>query len=84
MYIDYKYTRNTETGNAIDVFARFYEGEYVDEPDPEQPGETRRHYQRTYLKDVGRQFPVGTSQDDINAWFNAELLASAGERTPLW
>jgi len=56
----------------------------VDEPDPEQPGETRRHYQRTYLKDVGRQFPLGTSQDDINAWFNAELLASAGERTPLW
>lgn len=85
MYCNYDYTSHQVTANAINVSARFYEGDMVPDVDPDTgaPLETT-HYERSrFLKTVGMQFPLSTSQDAINAAFSAELATIPG-REPLW
>lgn len=81
MFIDYKYNSIQHTVNAINVEATYYIGNYVEEM---RNNEVVQVYKRTYLKSITRQFPIETTDEEIKAWFDSELLLYNGVYTPLW
>lgn len=76
----FKYKTIEKVVNAINVNATFYQAE-ISEVEDETGILTTITDNIVYLKEVSRQFPVETTREQIDEWFNNELQK---EVNPLW
>lgn len=88
MYTDYKIARTEQTGNAVNVLVRVYEGDYFEEKranpdDPKAEPTVVKVYRRTkLLKEYWEQHPVTSEKATITASAD-KVLAADKERIPI-